>query len=98
MRYTTNITAEETIIELSERGNVFFSAKVTDNGVVEDVFIRDGEAEEIIFDADFDSVEQYLEWSSDLIERLKAIETEMKKLIKKKPTTKKDSKGESKKK
>jgi hypothetical protein len=97
MKYTTNITAEETIIELSEGENIFFSANITSNGVVGDVCIRDGEPKEIIFDANFDSIEQYLEWSSDLIKRLMAIETEMKKLIEKKPTKKKSKKDSKKK-
>jgi hypothetical protein len=78
---------KEISIEISDEKDTYFLASFIKEGSplskssVEGVYIYDITQTEIISDESFDTAEQFLEWTTDLIQKLKIIESEVKKLI-----------------
>lgn len=78
---------KEISIEISDEKDTYFLASFIkedsplSKSSVEGVYIYDITQTEIISDESFDTAEQFLEWTTDLIQKLKIIESEVKKLI-----------------
>jgi hypothetical protein len=78
---------KEINIEISDEKDTYFLASfIKENSAlskssVEGVYIYDINQTEVISDESFSTAKQFLEWTTDLIQKLKIIESEVKKLI-----------------
>lgn len=89
MKYKLKVVGEEKDIELSTKNELFFSVRTNRDESLEDIYLSHDE--HVVLNGDyFDSIDEFITWSNSLIEKIKVVQIEVKKLQKK--PTKKDSK------